>query len=80
MLRFGTQYWRPPTPLRKNWKKDLRLMKRHGFNIMRAWAMWGWHNPREGKYDFADLLDLLDLAEKNGLKVIVLSWLESVPG
>ena len=27
---FGTQYWRPPMPVREDWERDLDLIKETG--------------------------------------------------
>jgi beta-galactosidase len=79
MFAFGTQYFRPPTPKREYWERDFQLMGESGFNIVRLWAMWGWHCPKEGHYNFDELEQLCSLAHKNNLKVIILVNLESSP-
>ncbi len=41
--------------------------------------MWAWIHQSSGKFDFEELDELMDLARKNGLKVILNTILESVP-
>jgi len=76
---MGTQYYRPPTPKQEYWESDFQLMQKSGFNIVRAWAMWSWINPKEGVYDFSELDRLCDLAQKYSLRMILLTNIESSP-
>ncbi len=71
LLPFGAQYYRAPTPKRDQWARDLANMRRHRFNTIKIWAQWRWNNPSEGRYDFSDLIEIMDLAAKNDLRVIV---------
>jgi len=68
---FGAQYYRAPTPRPDQWERDLRNFRRHGFNTIKFWAQWRWNNPREGVFDFSDLKKLMNLAERNKLRVII---------
>ena len=70
-MPFGAQYYRAPTPLREDWARDMQQFKEHGFNTLKFWAQWRWNNPREGAFVFDDLDELMDLAAKSGLKVII---------
>jgi len=79
MFPVGTQYHRPPTPKAEKWEGDFALMHKSGFNIARGWAMWSWLNPSEGKYDFSELERMCDLGKKNGVGIILLVDIESVP-
>jgi beta-galactosidase GanA len=68
-LYFGTQYYRPPTPAREDWDRDLAAIRALGMNLVKVWAIWGWMEPRPGHYEFDDLEQLLDLAHQHGLNV-----------
>jgi beta-galactosidase len=70
-LPFGAQYYRAPTPKPDAWARDLANIRRHGFNTIKIWAQWRWNNPREGEFDFSDLVALMDLAAQNDLKVVI---------
>jgi len=79
MFVFGSQYYRAPTPLQRDWETDLKMAKEHHFNTLRSWVLWNWQNPKEGVYDFSNYEKLLDLCAKNDLKMIMLFNLEGCP-
>lgn len=66
---FGVQYYRAPTPAPECWEKDLRNIKKNGFNSIKFWVQWRWTHRGEGKFYFDDIDRLMDLAYENGLKV-----------
>lgn len=68
---MGFQYYRAPTPERRFWESDLRKMSEQGFNTVKYWVQWRWSERKEGVFDFSDLDELMDLAQKYGLKVIL---------
>jgi len=70
-IPFGTQYYRAPTPLKKNWEKDLKLIKEYGLNTIKIWAQWRWNWPQKDKFYFDDLDQIMDIADKEGLKVVI---------
>ena len=70
-LAFGTQYYRYPTPLEKDWERDLKAIADAGFNTVKIWAQWRSNCPREGEYDFSDDDKLMDICRRNGLRVII---------
>jgi len=76
---IGTQYYRPPNPERQAWETDLAIIKKKGFDVVRFWVYWAKVNPRPGVWDFSDYDCLFDLAEKNGLKVLIQLVPESQP-
>ena len=79
MITIGTQYYRAPTPNEKFWEQDIKQAKEHGLDIVRFWLIWNSYSNKEGQYDFDKLQRLLDICEKNKMKVIMLVNLESVP-
>jgi beta-galactosidase len=40
MINLGPQYYRPPFPLAKFWKEDIKKIKDSGFNCLQLWVMW----------------------------------------
>lgn len=76
---IGIQYWRAPTPTEPEWEKDLELTADIGFEVIQLRVQWSWHERLEGKYDFDDLLRLMDVAHKKGLKVAVKFQLVCAP-
>lgn len=68
---FGTQYYRPPTPLSDAWERDLGNIRKHGFNTVKLMVVWRWCCPDEGVYYFEDIDRLMDLCQENGLKVVL---------
>ncbi len=76
---YGVQYYRPPSPPKKERTKDLRQIKELGFNIIKIQPQWNWTNPKENVFDFEETKELLDLAQKNGIKVAITTILENAP-
>ncbi|MDX6228381.1 MAG: beta-galactosidase, partial [Frankiales bacterium] len=75
----GAQYYRPPNPAPDQWADDLASMAAHGMNTVKFWACWSWINTEDGVYGWDELDTLLDLAERNGLSVVINVILENVP-
>ena len=61
------------------WRKDVQQIKALGFNTVRAWIDWASGQPAEGKYDFETLDVLLELAEEEGLKLVLQVYMDSAP-
>jgi beta-galactosidase len=79
MFPYGTQYYRTPNPPQSEWERDFRSMADHGFTIVKIWAMWTWMHVAEDEFDFSHFDRLFELAEANGLKVVVNTILENAP-
>lgn len=78
-MLYGAQYYRPPFPDRSCWERDLAHMREMGFNCIKLWAVWNWIEQEPEKFDFRELDDLVELAEKNDLKVIINTIPEGAP-
>ncbi len=76
---YGTQYYRAPTPQKKDWNKDLAQIKKSGFNTVKYFIQWRWANPEENEYYWDDLDELMDLAENHDLKVIINTIFDVTP-
>lgn len=67
----GTYYY-PEHWDESQWERDLKQIKDLGFDFVHyAEFAWAQLEPQEGVYDFAWLDRAVDLADKNGLKVIM---------
>lgn len=78
-MYFGTQYYRPPFPSRENWRRDIEHMKSLGFNIVKLWAVWNWIERKPGIFDFSELDELVEIADENGLDVMLNTIPEGAP-
>jgi beta-galactosidase len=61
------------------WRKDVKQIKALGFNTLRTWIDWATGEPREKQYNFETLDVLLELAEEEGLRVLVQVYMDSAP-
>ena len=71
MMRYGSQYFRPPHPKREDWRGDLEHMRALGFNTVKLWAVWNTIEREPGRFDFSDLDELVSLAGEQGLQVVI---------
>ncbi|MGE5679531.1 MAG: beta-galactosidase, partial [Bacillota bacterium] len=78
-IPFGSQYYRAPSPLRDEWESDLKNMSDLGFNTVKFWVQWRWNNPAEGKFYFDDIDQLMDIAEKYKLRVMLNTIFDVAP-
>lgn len=68
-----------PRAKKEVWRRDLRQIRRLGFNTVRCWIDWASGEPAPGKYNFDTLDVLLELAREEGLKVILQVYMDSAP-
>ena len=78
-MQLGTQYYRPPFPNQQYWEDDLRAMADAGLNTAQFWVLWSWVEAKPGTYRFDDYDRLVELAGKNGLKVVLSAIAEVQP-
>jgi beta-galactosidase len=64
---------------KETWRKDVQQIKALGFNTVRAWIDWASGQPAEQTYDFETLDVLLELAQEEGLRLIVQVYMDSAP-
>ena len=76
---YGTQYYRAPTPLPKDWETDIQKMEAAGIDTIQLRVQWRKNEPRENEYYFDDIDELFALAEKYGRKVIFKFLMENAP-
>jgi len=70
-IPYGFQYYRSPTPYRDQWAHDLQQIAELGFNSVKYWVQWRSSMPEPGVYRFDDIQELMDMAHRYGLKVIL---------
>ncbi|MGC4049617.1 MAG: beta-galactosidase [Paludibaculum sp.] len=61
------------------WRQDVRQIRAQGFNALRAWIDWATGEPEEKKYNFETLDVLLELAQEEGLHLLVQVYMDSAP-
>lgn len=76
---LGTQYYRPPFPDRRHWADDVARIADAGLNTVQLWVMWGWVERSPGEFVFDDYDELVALAERNGLGVVLSTIAEMQP-
>lgn len=68
-----------PRGKKEVWRKDLKQIKSLGFNTIRAWMDWASGEPKPRQYNFATLDVLLELAEEEGLKLVLQVYMDAAP-
>ena len=76
---IGIQYYRPPTPPVEEFKEDLIHISNLGFEAIKIWLYWGWHEIFPGQFVWEDIDYLFDLAEDIGLKIVPNIIMEAAP-
>ena len=70
-MHVGAYYYPEHWP-RKQWERDISNIAKMGFDFTHFGEFaWAFMEPEEGKYDFEWLDEAVDIAAKNGLKVIM---------
>jgi len=75
----AVQYFRPPFPERRDWRRDLERIKSSGIDAIQLWVTWGWVEHTPGSYDFADYDELVAMANDVGLQVVLSTIAEVQP-
>ena len=78
-MNLGVQYYRAPFPEQKYWEDDFKRIKDSGLNTVQLWVLWGWVEAKPGKFVYDDYDQLMALAEKNGLGVVLSTIAEIQP-
>ena len=78
-LIFGAAYYNEYMPYDRI-QKDLTLMREAGMNTIRiAESTWSTEEPEDGVFNFKPVTDVLDVAEKLGMNVIIGTPTYAVP-
>ncbi len=78
-IPFGSQYYRAPSPHAEDWERDLKNMAALGFNMVKFWVQWRWNHPAEDEFYFDDIDQLMEIAHKNKLKVMLNTIFDVAP-
>ena len=76
---LGVQYYRPPFPQRHHWPDDLSAIRDAGLGGIQLWCIWGWIEHEPGRFDYDDYDELVRLAGRRGLKVLLSTLAEIQP-
>jgi beta-galactosidase len=68
---YGAVYFRKSNPPMEDWEEDYKTAAKLGVNCFRHWFMWSAIEVKPGVYDWEDYDRQLDLAARNGIKVII---------
>jgi beta-galactosidase len=71
MMTIGVYYYPEAWP-ETQWERDISNIKKFGFEYIHlAEFAWAFMEPEEGRYEFGWLDKTIELARKNGLKVVL---------
>jgi beta-galactosidase len=76
---LAAQYYRAPFPNRRYWHDDFARIRDCGLHAVQLWCLWGWIEAEPGRYNYSDYDELMDLADKAGLKVVLSTIAEIHP-
>ena len=76
---YGAVYFRKSNPPESDWARDHQTAARIGMNTFRHWFMWSVIETAPGKYNWDGYDQMLDLAAKNGIKVIIAEMITCAP-
>lgn len=75
----GIHYYRPPSPPIEEWEDDFKQIKDLGFEAVKMWLYWGWHERKPGEFDWSESDRFFEFADENGLLVVPNILLELPP-
>lgn len=75
----AAQYYRAPFPNRRYWADDFSRVRDAGLHAVQLWALWGWIESTPNDYRYDDYDELIALADKKGLKVVLSTIAEIHP-
>lgn len=76
---YGAVYFRKSNPPEAEWARDHQTAARIGMNTFRHWFMWSAIEVAPGKYDWRDYDRMMDLAARNGIKVVIAELVTAAP-
>ena len=76
---LAAQYYRPPFPHGRYWADDMARMRDAGLHALQLWCIWGWIESEPGVYRYDDYDELMTVADKAGLKVVLSTIAEIHP-
>jgi len=76
---YGAVYFRKSNPPEEDWARDHQTAARIGMNTFRHWFMWSVIEVAPGKFDWDGYDQMMDLAAKNGIKVVIAEHIICAP-
>jgi beta-galactosidase len=76
---YGAVYFRKSNPPEEDWARDHQTAAHIGMNIFRHWFMWSAVEVSPGKFDWSDYDRMMDIAAKNGIKVVIAELVTCAP-
>lgn len=76
---LAAQYYRPPFPNRRYWRDDFTRARDCGLHAVQLWCIWGWIEAEPGQFNYSDYDELMNFADKAGLKVVLSTIAEIHP-
>jgi beta-galactosidase len=76
---YGAVYFRKSNPPSEDWGRDHQTAAEVGMNIFRHWFMWSAVEVAPGTFDWSDYDRMMDLAYKNGIRVVIAEQVMAAP-
>ena len=78
-MRRGVRYYRAIPPPREEWEPDYAAIAKAGFHFVVVPVPWGWCHVGDEEFDFAPVLEQLDLARRNAVHLVAAIELTCAP-
>ena len=76
---LGSHLCREPMPSMREMKRDMEILKRNGFNLIKLQENWMVDEPAEGVYDFSRYHELIEYAQRLDMGVYLGLTCEQAP-
>src|SRR5690242_8482837 len=76
---FGAVYFRKSNPPEADWERDHKTAAEMGVNIFRHWFMWASIENSPGVYDWRDYDRMVELEQRNHIKVVIAEITNGAP-
>jgi beta-galactosidase len=77
---FGTHVYREPHLPIEQFRRDLPILKRLGFTMIKIQEVWAYDESRQGEIDLSNVSEVVSDARQNGLRVYFGITMENAPG
>jgi beta-galactosidase len=79
LFQFGAVYFRKSNPPPEDWERDYRVAAEDGHTLFRHWVIRNQIEIAPGVFDWADYDRHMDLAAKNGIRVVLAEMVNDTP-
>ena len=79
LFPLGSHLCREPMPAMSEMRRDMEILKRHGFNLIKLQEHWMLDEPAEGRCDFSRYEELIAHAAKLDLGIYLGFTCEQAP-